>query len=100
MAEAPIKKKKLVKGRHLSAIKRQRQEIKRTAFNVSRKSAIRTSTKNVLAAIQKNDKKSAIEALKTVSSLLQKASRHRRLHPKTASRKIGRLSRKVAALGR
>ena len=98
MAQPASKKKTLVKGRHLSAIKRQRQEKKRTALNTSRKSALRTQTKKVLEAVSKKDAKVATEGLKLVVSLLQKAGQRNLLHRKTVSRYVGRLTRKVDAI--
>ena len=94
------KKKKLVKGRHRSAINRQRQTKKRTVANRERKSVMKTVIKKLLAAIEQKDQKNASTLLVKTSSLLQKAAHRHLIHPRTASRRIARLSRRVSALGR
>jgi small subunit ribosomal protein S20 len=98
VAEAPGKKKKLVKGRHLSAIKRHRQSEKRAIQNTHFKSTFRTLIKKVMAAVEKKDKQVAGELLKSVTSHLHKAKRRNILHANNISHKIGRLSKQVASI--
>ncbi len=91
-------KKKLVKGRHLSAIKRARQNLRRQARNVTWQSRAKTFEKKVVAAIQKKDAKLAKDALVEFMSQIDKAAQKGAVHVKRAARRIGRLSRQVAGL--
>ena len=83
-----------------SAKKREKQSIKRHARNIARKSAIKSSMKKVVDAIEKNDIAQAKELLKTVQAQLARAKSKRVLPANTADRKIGRLAKKVAAIER
>ena len=83
-----------------SAKKRAKQNIKRHARNIARKSVIKNSMKKVANAIEKNDITQAKELLKKVQACLARAKSKRVLHANTADRKIGRLAKKVAAAER
>lgn len=91
-------KKKLVKGRHLSAIKRARQSLRRQARNATWQSRAKTFEKKVIAAIQKKDAKLAKEALVEFMSQIDKAAQRGAVHVKRAARRISSLSRQVAGL--
>jgi len=91
-------KKKLVKGRHISAMKRAKQADKRRARNVSWQSSVKTFEKKVVAAIQKKDTKLATKALVDFMSQIDKAAQKGAVHAKRAARRIGRLSKQVAGL--
>jgi len=80
-----------------SAKKREKQSIKRRTRNIARKSAIKTSMKKVIDAIEKNDIGQAKELLREAQAQLARAKSKRVLHANTADRKIGRLAKKVAA---
>ncbi|QQR79785.1 MAG: 30S ribosomal protein S20 [Deltaproteobacteria bacterium] len=95
--EAP-KKKKLVKGRHASAIKRHRQSSKKQAQNKSEISAMRTAVKRVRQAVAAKDSGKAKEALKNASSLLDRVGKKGILHRNTTSRHVSRLSKLVAKI--
>lgn len=77
---------------HKSAIKRYRQSEKRNERNRSAKSEITTLTKKVLAATQEEAQK----LLTFLQSKLDRAGRKGLVHRKTASRKVGRLTKAVA----
>lgn len=84
--------------RHPSAVKRNRQNIKKKAGNRDLRSRMRTAVKNTLKVIGEGSKEKALESLKTVSSIIDKTSSKGIIHKNTASRKISRLAKKVAAL--
>ncbi|MGB8367433.1 MAG: 30S ribosomal protein S20 [Candidatus Babeliales bacterium] len=83
-----------------SAKKRDKQNTKRHVRNISRKSAIKSSMKKVVEAIENNDIDQAKELLKKAQAQLARAKSKRVLHANTAGRKIGRLAKKVAAAER
>ena len=92
------KKTKLPSGRHLSQIKRQRQNVKRAERNRAIRSEFRSFIKRVKLAVEKKDAKAAKEALVAAKSKIDKAVSKGVLHRNSASRKISRLSRFVASL--
>ena len=91
-------KKKLVKGRHMSAIKRARQSLKRHARNVTWASRVKTFEKKVLTAISKKDAKLAREALVEFMKNIDKAAQKGAVHVKRAARRISRISKQVAQI--
>lgn len=80
-----------------SAKKAARQNVKRRIKNLSRKTAIKSAVKKVLAAIEaKNfDAAEADTLLRDVSSKLSRAKSKRVIHANTASRKLSRLTKKL-----
>jgi len=91
MADARLQKK-LKTGRHISSIKRARQDIKRTARNTAVLSAMRTAIKKVKKAIASKDKTAATTALKAAIPVIAKTASKNATHLKTASRYISRLT--------
>lgn len=91
-------KKKLVKGRHASAIKRARQNVKRKARNTSTVSRVTTFEKKVAAAITGKDIKAAQEALVGFMSEVDRAAQKGVVHFKRAARRVSRLSKQIAHL--
>jgi small subunit ribosomal protein S20 len=89
-------KRKVPKGRHLSAMKRGRQNVKRRERNLTVRSSMRTASKRVLEAVQKKDLKSAAEVLKSAMSRIHKAAKAGIVHRRNASRRIARLSAMVS----
>jgi small subunit ribosomal protein S20 len=92
------KKKKLVKGRHLSAMKRARQSVRRQVRNTTWASRAKTFEKKVITAIQKKDLKGAKDALVEFMSQIDKAAQKGAVHVKRAARRISSLSKQVASL--
>ncbi|HKX80534.1 MAG TPA: 30S ribosomal protein S20 [Novosphingobium sp.] len=80
------------------ARKRIRRNEARTLVNTNRVSRIRTFVKKVEAAISGGDKAAAAEALKAAQPELARGVAKGVLHRNTASRKLSRLSKRVAAL--
>jgi len=83
---------------HASSLKRARQDEKKRAQNRTQKSTMRTEIKKVLAAVEAGDKDAAASALKSATSLLDRAGRKHQIHPSQASRRVSRLNAKVKAI--
>ena len=80
------------------AKKRIRRNNKRAVINGARISRIRSQVKKVELACIEGDKTAATEALKNAQPELAKGVAKGVLHKNTASRKLSRLSKRVAAL--
>lgn len=81
------------------AKKRIRRNASRAAINHARISRIRTFIKQVESALAAGNKKQAAEALKMAQPELMRGVSRGVLHKNTASRKLSRLSKRVASLG-
>jgi small subunit ribosomal protein S20 len=81
------------------AKKRIRRNATRETINHSRMSRIRTFIKAVESAIDGGKKVEAAEALKKAQPELFRGVARGVIHKNTASRKISRLSKRVATLG-
>ena len=82
-----------------SAKKRVRQISKRTKVNHARKSRIRTLTRAVEEAIMSGDKAKAAAALHAAEPEIMRGANKGVLHKNTGSRKVSRLTKRVAKLG-
>lgn len=80
------------------AKKRIRRNQRREDINTARISRIRTFLKQVDAACEAGDKDKAQEALKAAQPELARGVARGVFHKNTASRKMSRLSKRVAAL--
>lgn len=80
------------------AKKRIRRNEKRAEINGNRLGRIRTFVKKVEAALDGGDKTAAAEALKAAQPELARGVARGVLHKNTASRKLSRLTKRVAAL--
>ena len=83
---------------HASAIKRQKQSIKRNARNRAARTRIKNVVKAVRVAIQKKDKAAAEQALVAATSTVSKIAGKGVIHWKNAARKVSRLAKAVNAL--
>ena len=81
------------------AKKRIRRNANRATINHARISRIRTFVKAVESALDAGKKKEAAEALKKAQPELARGVARGIVHKNTASRKLSRLSKRVAALG-
>lgn len=79
-----------------SAQKAARQNEKARVRNLARKTAIKTSVKKVLTAIDQGSSEQAAEMLRDVAAQLGRARGKNLIHANTASRKLSRLAKKVA----
>ncbi len=82
-----------------SAKKATRKIKGRTEVNQGRRSRMRTFVRGVEDAIKTGDKAAAAAALKAAEPVLVRAAQKGVLHKRTASRKVSRLSQRVAKLG-
>ncbi|HTW36078.1 MAG TPA: 30S ribosomal protein S20 [Rhizomicrobium sp.] len=82
-----------------SAKKRVRRTAKRTAINHSRKSRIRNFTRKVEEALAKGDKKGAQEAMKAAEPEIMRGVSKGVVHKNAGSRKVSRLTKRIAKLG-
>ena len=80
------------------ARKRIRRNERRAVVNGNRLGRIRTFVKKVETAIEGGDKAAASEALKAAQPELARGVARGVLHKNTASRKLSRLTKRVAAL--
>ena len=83
-----------------SARKATRVIARRTAVNKGRRTQLRTAVRSVEQAIAAGDKKKAAEALRAAEPVIMRASQHGVLHKNTASRRVSRLSKQIARLGK
>lgn len=84
---------------HKSALKRNRQTVRRTERNMARRNRIRTYIRRVEDALASGDRAAAEEAFKAAMPELHRGVTKGVLHKRTASRKIGRLAKRVNAVG-
>lgn len=84
---------------HKSALKRHRQSLKANARNRAMRTRIKNVVKDVRQAIEAGDKNSAVNALREVSSVLDKAAGKKVIHWRTAARKVSRLNKAVNSIG-
>lgn len=78
-----------------SALKRERQSLKRRMRNRSFKSAIKTAIKKTIQLIEAKDIEAAKNAFIKAESLLYKAAVKGIIHPNNASRRTSRLAQKL-----
>lgn len=79
-----------------SAQKAARQNEKARVRNLARRTALKTSIKKVLTAIEQGSAEQASELLRDVASQLGRARGKNLVHANTASRKLSRIAKKVA----
>jgi small subunit ribosomal protein S20 len=89
---------KLKTGRHTSALKEARKNLKRRSINRAVKSRIRTTIKKFETALLEKNTEKAKELLRVVSGMLDKAAKKKIIHKKNASRKISRLSVRLSSM--
>lgn len=77
---------------HKSALKRHRQSLKANERNRIMKTRVKNAVKAVRQAIEAGDNEAVSKALKTATSILDKAASKKVLHWRQAARKISRLS--------
>jgi len=80
-----------------SAKKRARQNVVRKQKNLGRKTALKTAVRKVLTALEKGDLETAEVLLRDAEAQMSRAASKRVIKKNTASRKVGRLAKKVAA---
>lgn len=83
---------------HKSAEKRARQSVRRNKINSRTLGEVRTFEKKLRTALGSKDKEQSQKLLLAFTSKLDKAAQKGRIHARTASRKVSRLSKEVASL--
>jgi small subunit ribosomal protein S20 len=83
---------------HASALKAQRQTVKRKARNRANISKLKSAVKKLRAAIAKGDAEAVKTLLPVTVSEIDRASKKGVVHDNAASRYKSRLTRKVNAL--
>ncbi len=85
-------------ARHLSALKRARQNEKRRLRNQSRKTRVKNVVRQVRQAVAEQKAAEAQAALQTAIPIIAKVAGKGTMHWRAAARKISRLTRQVNAL--
>jgi len=83
-----------------SARKATRKIARRTAINKTRRSVLRSSVRKVEEAIASGDRNAATAALKAAEPVIMRAAQHGIVHKNAASRKVSRLTHRVAQLAK
>ena len=83
-----------------SSKKRVRTQAKRAAINHSRKTRIRGLVRKVEEAIETGDQKAALAALKAAEPEIMRGVSKGVVHRNTGSRKVSRLTKRVAKQGK
>jgi small subunit ribosomal protein S20 len=82
-----------------SARKATRKIARRTEINKGRRSKMRGIVRKVEEAIASGDRTQALAALKEAEPVIMRSAQKGIVHPNAASRKVSRLSHRVAKLG-
>jgi len=91
-------KKQLEPGRHLTTIKRDRQNKKSYAANKGKRAEVRSKIKHTRAAIAKKDAKAAQELFLQAQVLIDRSIRRGLTNARTGQRQISRLHRSLQSL--
>jgi small subunit ribosomal protein S20 len=83
-----------------SARKATRKIARRTAINKTRRSLLRGSVRKVEEAIASGDRAAAVAALKAAEPVIMRAAQRGVVHKNSASRKVSRLTHRIAKLGK
>jgi small subunit ribosomal protein S20 len=82
-----------------SAKKAARQTARRTEINKSRRTRLRTAVRKVEEAIATGDRSRAQAAMATAEPVIVRAAQKGVVHRNAASRKVSRLTHRIAKLG-
>ena len=85
-------------ARHLSAMKRARQNKKRRVRNQARKTRVKNVVRDVRQAVAQNNLEGAEVALQKAVPIIAQVAGKGTLHWRTAARKISRLTKQVNTL--
>jgi small subunit ribosomal protein S20 len=83
-----------------SARKAIRQITRRTEVNKARRTRVRNAVRQVEDAITAGDRNKALAAMKQAEPELMRAARSGQVHKNAASRKVSRLTKRIAKLGK
>jgi small subunit ribosomal protein S20 len=83
-----------------SARKAARQAIRKTEINKTRRTSLRNSVRKVEEAITSGDRGAASTALKNAEPAIMRAAQLGVIHKNNASRKVSRLTHRIAKLAK
>ena len=83
---------------HASALKKNRQDIKRRLRNRAHTSRLRTQMKKMSEALQSGDAAAAAGLMTETVALVDRTAKHRVIHRNAASRTKSRLARALARI--
>ena len=83
-----------------SARKATRKIARRSQINKARRSLLRNSIRKLDEAIASGDRKAALAALHESEPVIMRAAQRGVIHKNSASRKVSRLTRRIAKLGK
>ena len=83
---------------HASALKKNRQDIKRRLRNRAHASRLKSQMKKVRQALQAGDHASAAGMINATSALVDRTAKHGVIHKNAASRTKSRLARALAKI--
>jgi small subunit ribosomal protein S20 len=83
-----------------SAKKATRKIARKTEINKARRSVLRNSVRKVEEAIASGDAKVAREAFNAAEPVIMRAAQRNVVHKNAASRKVSRLSHRIAKIGK
>jgi len=83
-----------------SAKKAARQIARRTVVNRARRSRLRTAVRKVEEAIASGDRSRALAAMAEAEPVVIRAAQKNIVHRNAARRKVSRLARRIAELGK
>jgi small subunit ribosomal protein S20 len=83
-----------------SARKAARQAIRKTEINKARRTTLRNSVRKVEEAIASGDRTKASAALKAAEPTIMRAAQIGVIHKNNASRKVSRLTHRIAKLSK
>jgi small subunit ribosomal protein S20 len=83
-----------------SAKKTVRKIARRTEVNKARRAQLRNSVSKVEEAIAGGDRQAALAAFKQAEPAIMRAAQRGVVHKNSASRKVSRLTRRIAKLGK
>lgn len=83
-----------------SARKATRKIARKTEVNKVRRSLLRSSVRKVEEAIASGDRNAALAAFKAAEPVIMRAAQRNVVHKNNASRKVSRLSKRIAKLAK
>ena len=87
-------------SKHASALKQQRQDVKRRARNRKNLSQLKTQVKKLRGAVSAGDSTAAKAALSETVSIIDRAAKKGVIHDNAAARFKSRLTRRVNSLSK
>jgi small subunit ribosomal protein S20 len=100
VAPGPSFAKERVMANTSSARKATRKIARKTEINKTRRTLLRNSVRKVEEAIASGDRNAALAAMKQAEPVIMRAAQRNVVHKNSASRKVSRLTHRIAKLGK